>query len=137
MHKTTKRRADCPEKKHQLEEKRQENRLDALQDQIIKMQDRFDYFIMLELKHKKIHLVDCGSKKELDQPNFKSDRLIEQIEVFDELNEFKRFAARANMDDEREFMKENMNKDVRQKQWLTRLALDVQNQTQEDKTFGS
>ena len=30
MHKTTKKRADCPEKQHQLEVKRQENRLDTI-----------------------------------------------------------------------------------------------------------
>ena len=47
------------------------------------MQDRFDLYIMLQLKDKKIHLHDVGSKKELDEPNFKSDRLIEQIELFD------------------------------------------------------
>lgn len=47
------------------------------------MQDRFDLYIMLQLKDKKIHLHDVGSKKDLDEPNFKSDRLIEQIELFD------------------------------------------------------
>lgn len=47
------------------------------------MQDRFDFYIMLQLKDKKIHLHDVGSKKELDEPNFKSDRLLEQIELFD------------------------------------------------------
>ena len=41
---------------------------------------------MLQLKDKKLQLHDVGCKKELDEPNFKNDRLIEQIELFDELN---------------------------------------------------
>lgn len=80
---------------------------------------------MLQLREKKFHLHDVGCKKDLNEPNFKSDRLLEQIELFDELNEFKRIADRANMDDEREMLKEKINKEMRDKQWLTRLAKDV------------
>lgn len=65
------------------------------------MQDRFDYFIMLQLKQGKIHLEDCGSKKELDEPNFNSNNFMQQVEVYDDLDTFKKFAAKAAMDDER------------------------------------
>ena len=99
--------------------------MDALQDQILKLQDRFDLYIMLQLKDKKIELHDVGSRKELNEPNFKTDRLIEQTELFDELNEFKKLAARANMDEEREIIKDSLNKELVSKQWLTRLAQDV------------
>ena len=47
MYRLTRIHADCPEKRHHLEVARQEKRLDTLQDQVIKLQDRFDFFIML------------------------------------------------------------------------------------------
>ena len=80
---------------------------------------------MLQLKQKQIRLEDFGSKKELLEPNFKSDKLIEQIEVFDDLKEFKKLASNACMDDEREMMKDNLNKEIKRKQWLTRLEHEV------------
>jgi len=49
----------------------------------------------------------------LIQPIFKSARQAgEKIKLFDELEEFKKLAAKAAMDDERENIKENLNRDA-------------------------
>jgi len=37
---------------------------------MVKLQDRFDFFIMLQLKQNKLQLEDVGCKKELIEPNF-------------------------------------------------------------------
>lgn len=60
--------------------------------------------------------------KELDEPNFRSDQLVEQLELFDELKEFKSLASKASMDNEREIMKDNLTKETKKKQWLSRLT---------------
>lgn len=93
MYRLTKHRADCPEKQHHLEVARQEKRLDALQDQVVKMQDRFDLYIMLQLKQGSLRLEEIGNKKQIEEPNFVSEKMIGQIELFDELDTFKKIAS--------------------------------------------
>ena len=63
-----------------------------------------------------------GNKKKMEEPNFVSEKMIEQIELFDELDTFKKIASQARMDEERELLKEDLYKESHAKAWLGRLA---------------
>ena len=67
----------------------------------MKLQDRFDYYLMIKLKSGKLPLESFGSKKDLEEPTLEPDRLSEQSKVFQDLETFKQFAADACMDSER------------------------------------
>ena len=60
---------------------------------MIKMQDRFDFYIMLQLKEKQLKLHDLGSKKDLNEPNFQRKSYVDQLNLYEELDMFKKFAA--------------------------------------------
>ena len=53
--------------------------------------------------------------KEINEPNFRSTKLLEQCELFDELKEFKKLASQAGMDEEREVLKSELTKEVDRK----------------------
>jgi len=78
LHSLTRRRAECPEKQHLQEVARQETRMDMLQDQILKLQDRFDYFIMTQIKQGKMRIGNFGSRKDTDEPHFDATTQNEQ-----------------------------------------------------------
>ena len=75
---------------------------------MIKMQDRFDFYIMLQLKEKQLKLSDLGSKKDLNEPNFQRKSYVDKLDLFDELDMFKKLAAKSSMDEERELIKEDL-----------------------------
>jgi len=68
MHLMCRLRRHYPETKHQKQLRQQEERMDLLQDQLLKMQDRFDFFIMLQLKQGLVKLEYLGCRNELDEP---------------------------------------------------------------------
>ena len=83
---------------------------------------------MLQLKQNKLLIEDFGCKKDLIQPNFNGGQTDNKIELFEELDQFKKLAAKAAMDDEREEIKENLNRDANKRQWLKKLAIEIEGQ---------
>ena len=76
--------------------------MDMLQDQILKLQDRFDYFIMTQIKQGKMRIENFGSRKDTDEPHFDATTQNEQQNLFDELDNFKKYADEACMDEQRQ-----------------------------------